>query len=48
MLLVAKEEGEDIAREEVSEKRRVTCISLGTGSMAGEGSKRRSTVREQD
>lgn len=42
MRLVAKEEEEeDEAREEVREKRRVTCVSLAAGSIAGQGSGRR-------
>lgn len=46
--LVVKEDEEDEeeAREEVKEKRRVTCVSLGAGSIAGEGS-RRDAVRNQ-
>lgn len=37
---MAKEEAEDEAREEAREKRRATCVSLGAGSIAGEGSGR--------
>lgn len=46
--LVVKEDEEDEedAREEVKEKRRGTCVSLGAGSIAGEGS-RRDAVRKQ-
>lgn len=34
--LVVKEEEVEEAREEVREKRRAACVSLGAGSIAGE------------
>lgn len=42
--LAVKEDDE--AREEVREKRRVTCVSLGAGSEAGGESRSRSRVRK--
>lgn len=39
-LVVKEEEEEEDAREEVREKRRVACVSLGAGSEAAQGSGR--------
>lgn len=38
--MVKEEEEEEDAREEVREKRRVACVSLGAGSEAAQGSGR--------
>lgn len=46
VFLAGKEDGG--AREEVREKRRVTCVSLGAGSEAGEERRSRTRVRKQE
>lgn len=49
MRLVVKEEEEEDAREEVREKRRAACVSLGAGSEAAQGSEgKRDMVRHQE
>lgn len=46
VFLAVKED--DGAREELREKRRLTCVSLGAGSKAGEELRSRTRVRNQE